>query len=296
MTRQLTLALTALVPIIWGSTYLVTQTWLPEGTPFTAAVMRAVPAGLLLVLIARQWLTGRWWLKALLLGALNIGVFFTCLFAAAYRLPGSVAALLLASQPIWVLLLSRIWLSTPFSRLALVQCFGGLVGLVFLLNPEQGTLDMVGVGLALLGAMSMATGVVLAKRWQRPSHISLLGLTGWQLLMGGLLMIPLMIWREGLPQGFEPSHWFGYGYLMLIGGVFSYSLWFWGIQKLPAVSVSLLGFLSPLSATVLGFYFQHETFGALQWIGAVSVVLSLFLPLLVTTIQRQRSVSFSNSH
>ena len=66
---------TAVGPVIWGSTYIVTTELLPPDRPFTAALLRTLPAGLLLVL-----------------AALNIGVFQALLFVAAYRLPGGVAA------------------------------------------------------------------------------------------------------------------------------------------------------------------------------------------------------------
>jgi probable blue pigment (indigoidine) exporter len=281
------LALTALAPMIWGSTYLVTQTLLPPDTPFTAACLRAIPAGLLLLLWTRQSLHGYWWLKASVLGALNIGLFFTCLFAAAYRIPGSLAALLLASQPVWVLLLSRWWLGAPLTVTAIVQCGLGLLGVVLLINPGGSQLDVTGVVFALVGAASMATGIVLSKRWQRPPNISQLNLTGWQLLLGGGMLLPLVIWLEGLPTTFEPDHLLGYGYLILLGGVLSYGLWFAGIQKLKPFTVSLLGVFSPLTATVLGFVFRQESFGALQWLGTLSIFFGLMLPLGISMLRRK---------
>ena len=89
-------ALTALAPAIWGSTYLVTSEWLPPDRPFTAALLRVLPAGLLLLLITRHSPAApdRW--RLLVLSALNIGVFQALLFVAAYRLPGGLAAVLLS--------------------------------------------------------------------------------------------------------------------------------------------------------------------------------------------------------
>lgn len=280
------LALTAVAPIIWGSTYLVTQTLLPPDTPFTAAATRAIPAGLILLLWTRQALTGYWWLKATVLGALNIGLFFTCLFAAAYCIPGSLAALLLASQPVWVLLFSRWWLGTPFTVTAAIQCGLGLGGVILLVNPGQTELDAVGLGLALLGAVSMAAGIVLSKRWQQPPNVGQLSLTGWQLLLGGLMLLPLLFLLEGLPTELNTSNLLGYGYLILLGGVLSYGLWFAGIQKLKPFSVSLLGAFSPLTATVLGFVFMSESFGALQWLGTLCVLSALVFPLWIALVRR----------
>lgn len=96
--------LTALAPTIRGSTYLVTSEWLPPDRPFTAALLRVLPAGVPLILFTRHFpvQTDRW--RLCVLAALNIGVFQTLLFVAAYRLPGGLAAVLGAIQPLLVML------------------------------------------------------------------------------------------------------------------------------------------------------------------------------------------------
>ncbi|PTT18241.1 EamA family transporter, partial [Acidovorax sp. HMWF029] len=95
--------ITALAPAIWGSTYIVTTELLPPGRPFTAALLRALPAGLLLVLWARRWPVPGGWGRMALLAALNIGVFQALLFVAAYRLPGGLAAVVGAIGPLVVM-------------------------------------------------------------------------------------------------------------------------------------------------------------------------------------------------
>src|SRR6476659_1783882 len=89
-----TLALAALAPIAWGSTYAVTTEFLPPGRPLFTALMRALPAGLALLALTRTPPCGAWIWRAAVLGMLNIGTFFPLLFLAAYRLPGGVAAVL----------------------------------------------------------------------------------------------------------------------------------------------------------------------------------------------------------
>lgn len=82
---------TALAPVIWGSTYIITSELLPSDRPFTAALIRVLPAGLLLVLLMRQTPLRQHWMRLVILSALNIGAFQALLFVAAYRLPGGLA-------------------------------------------------------------------------------------------------------------------------------------------------------------------------------------------------------------
>ena len=99
-------AAAAMVPAVWGTTYVVTTHLLPEGHPLFAAMMRSLPAGLIALLLARQLPTGSWWWRSVVLGALNMAAFFPLLFVAAQRLPGGVAATLGAVQPILVAFLA----------------------------------------------------------------------------------------------------------------------------------------------------------------------------------------------
>jgi drug/metabolite transporter (DMT)-like permease len=75
-------AIAAMAPTAWGTTYLVTTELLPANRPFLAAALRALPAGLLLLAFTRTLPRGRWWAKAAVLGMLNIGAFFALLFTA----------------------------------------------------------------------------------------------------------------------------------------------------------------------------------------------------------------------
>ena len=113
MTNKTDLLVTAIAPIIWGSTYLITTEYLPAGYPLTVAMLRALPVGLLLLLVVRQLPSGIWWLKILVLGALNFSIFWWMLFVAAYRLPGGVAATVGAIQPLLVIILARQLLGKP---------------------------------------------------------------------------------------------------------------------------------------------------------------------------------------
>lgn len=265
---------TALAPAVWGSTYLVTTEFLPPDRPLLAAVVRALPAGLLLVALTRRLPQGEWWWRAALLGALNIGAFLALLFVAAYRLPGGVAATIGAAQPLLVGLLAVGLLGERLTARAAAAAVAGMAGVSLLVLRADAQLDTVGVAAAMGSAVVMALGVVLSKRW--PSPAPLLASTGWQLTAGGLLLLPLALAVEGAPpSSLSAENVAGYAYLSLVGAALAYALWFRGIRELSPTSVAFLILLSPLVATLLGWLALDQQLTPLQALGALIVLASL---------------------
>ncbi|WP_174872269.1 EamA family transporter [Pectobacterium polaris] len=266
--------LTALAPAIWGSTYIVTSEILPPDRPFTAALIRVLPAGLLLLLFTRRFPARKDWWRVLVLSALNIGVFQALLFVAAYRLPGGLAAVLGAIQPLLVMVL--VWaVDHRAPRLAtLWSAIIGVVGMAILLLSPQTTFEPVGVAAALLGAVCMATGVWLTRRWQL--DLPVLPLTGWQLFLGGLMLAPVAWIADAPLPALTLSQWTAYSYLCLAGAVLAYGLWFRGISRLPTVAVASLGLLSPLTAVVLGWALLSQSMTGTAFLGLAIVLASVF--------------------
>ncbi|WP_225844582.1 EamA family transporter [Streptomyces sp. HPF1205] len=267
MSRTADVVLTGLAPVAWGSTYAVTTQFLPADRPLFAGLMRALPAGLLLVAATRTLPRGAWWWKSAVLGALNIGAFFPLLFLAAYRLPGGVAAVVGAVGPLFVAGMSAAVLrERPTARAWAAAVLGALGVALVVLRPGAG-LDAVGVPAGLGGAAAMAAGTVLTKRWGRPAGVGPLPFTGWQLTAGALFIAPVALLAEGLPPALDTRNLLGYAYLALVNTVLAYALWFRGISRLPATSVSLLAFLSTLSATLIGRVALHQSLGPVQLAG-----------------------------
>jgi probable blue pigment (indigoidine) exporter len=261
------LLLTAIAPMTWGTTYVVSTEWLPPERPLLAATVRALPAGLLLVAVGRQLPRGDWWWRAAVLGALNIGAFFALLFVAADRLPGGVAATLGAVQPLVVVGLSAALLSERVTVRSILAGVVGVLGVALLVLRGSAGLDTVGVLAGLAGAVSMALGVVLSKRWGRPESVSVISYSGWLLAAGGLWLFPLTMSFEAPPVTLTATHVGGFAYLAIINTAVAYCLWLRGIQLLPARNVAYLGLLSPIVATVVGALALGETLTALQSLG-----------------------------
>ncbi|MEP7456415.1 EamA family transporter [Phyllobacterium sp. SB3] len=273
--RSFDLLATSIAPIVWGSTYIVTTEFLTGFSPITIAMLRALPAGLLLLLMVRQLPAGVWWLRSFILGMLNISFFLSMLFISAHRLPGGVAATVLSVQPLIVVFLASVVFFSPVRPMSVFAVLAGIAGVALLVLTPGATLDVIGIMAGLAGATSMALGTVLTRKWQPP--VSLLTFTAWQLTAGGLLLIPVVALFEPsipLPNG---TNLLGLIWLGLIGAAVTYALWFRGISRLDSSVVSPLLFLSPVTAMILGWIFLDQTLTALQIIGAGFVIGSIWL-------------------
>lgn len=273
--RHADLLLTAIAPAVWGSTYIVTTEFLAGFSPLLLAMLRALPAGLLLLLWVRQWPAGVWWWRILILGALNFAVFWSLLFVAAQRLPGGVAATVGAVQPLVVIMLAALLLGMQLRPRLVLAALAGLVGVALLVLTPAASLDSIGIAAAFGGAVSMAFGTVLTRKWQPP--VSLLTFTAWQLTAGGLLLLPLA-WlpAEAMPAP-DAANGLALAWLGLIGAALTYVLWFRGIARLGPHAVAPLGFLSPVTAVLLGWVVANQSLTASQLLGAIVVIASIWL-------------------
>jgi probable blue pigment (indigoidine) exporter len=247
--------LTAVAPVAWGTTYVVTETWLPPDRPLLAATVRALPVGLLLLAVRRR----------LPRGTCNIGLFFALLFLGAYHLPGGLASTVTATSPLVVMALAWPVLG---ERPAAVRVAAGAVGvlgvgLLVLRSPDGVTaVGLLGAGGAVLAS---AAGFVLVKRWELPAD--LLTVTSWQLVAGGLVLLPVALVVEGPPPALSGPALGAFAWLGLVGTGLAYVLWFRGLRRMPAGSVALIGLVNPVVATALGVLVAGETFGPVQALG-----------------------------
>lgn len=268
-------ALAAVAPISWGTTYLVTTEFLPPDRPLLSGVLRTLPAGLAVLLLTRTLPRGRWWWRSAVLGLLNIGAFNALLFVAAYRLPGGVAATLTSMQPLLVAGLAVVLLGERPTTWRLGWGVAGVAGVALMVLRGEASFDVLGVVAGVAAAASMATGIVLTKRWGQPNGAGLLSFTGWQLTAGGLLLVPLAVTGEGSLPELDTAAVGGYAWLAIVGTLVAYVLWFQGVGRLPVAAVSFLVLLSPVVATALGWLVLGQPLTTLQAVGFVVAMVSI---------------------
>jgi len=260
---------TGLAPIAWGTTYVTITELLPDGRPLLVAWLRVAPAGLVLVLLGTlvsRWRPhGREWGRTVALAVCNFGLFFPLLFVAVYRLPGGVAAAVGGVQPLLVLLLTRVVTGARPRPRDLAVGVVAAVGVGLVVVRPGADIDPVGLLAAVAANVSFSMGVVLTKRFPAPANR--LAATGWQLLVGAVLLAPIALLVEGPPPALTGRNLAGIAYLSLVGTALAYVLWFRGIRRLPAAAPPLLGLAAPVTGAVMGWVVLGEDLAPLQLFG-----------------------------
>jgi probable blue pigment (indigoidine) exporter len=259
------LGLSAIAPLAWGTNYVVTRELLPSTDPLWGSAIRALPAGLILLAIARRLPRGAWWWRSAILGVLNVGAFFLLVYVASHLLPASVASAMMALTPLalagfgWLLLGER-----PSTRLML-GAVAGIVGVLLLIGGASGGLSVGGL-LASLSAVTLTSfGAALGKRWR--DDTPLLASTAWQLTFGGIVLVAAAALVEGTPQRPDGQALLGFAFTVLIATSLAYVFWFGSIAHLPVGMVGVIGLLNPVSGVALGTLVAGETLSAVQLAG-----------------------------
>lgn len=274
------LALSA-VYVIWGSTYLAIRFAIETLPPFGMAGVRFLVAGAILFWIARAQgapLPTKPQLRAsAIIGTLLLLGGNGCVVWAEQYVDSSIAALLVATEPVWVILL--VWMR-PGGRRPQAMVFGGLalslLGMFLLVRPSGGeTLDPLGVVALTLGTISWATGSVYAARAPLPA--SPLLATALQMLFGGTLFM-ILSGAMGEFSRFDPSAVSlrsagALLYLIVFGALIAYTAYSWLIRVAPPVLASTYAYVNPVVAVILGWALAGEQL-TVGMLGAAAIILT----------------------
>jgi probable blue pigment (indigoidine) exporter len=268
-------AATAIAPVAWGSNYYVTHEFLPAGNPLWGALLRALPAGLLLLAVRRRLPAGEWWWRSLVLGTLNVGAFFVLIYVSAQLLPTSIAATVMATSPVVMMLLAWGLLAAPPRARQLAGAGLGIAGVVLLLFSGVVAVDPRGVA-ASVAAMGMSSlGYILTKKWG--SDVDTLSLTSWQLVAGALVLLPFAVVLER-PPVLDGRAVLGFAYVTIIATALAFAAWFAGLRHLDAGTVGLVGLLNPVTGVLLGTAVAGESLDLRQMAGLVLVLAGILFP------------------
>jgi drug/metabolite transporter (DMT)-like permease len=294
-----TLLAFAIIYFVWGSTFLAIRVGVREVPPFLLAALRFSVAGLVLYLwmIARgeRSPNGRQWMSALLLALLIFVFDYGLLFWAEQRVPSGIAAVMMATIPVFMALSEIIFLGTQRLTVRLsLALLVGIAGVAVLmsrsLNLGGAPVDRTGAVALIFASMSWAVASILTRKLPLPA--SKVMSSGVQMLAGGVLLA-LASAALGEFHSFRPSTvslpaWFSLLYLVVAGSIIGFTTYLWLIHHESPTKVGTYAYINPLVAVVLGYFLGGETLGPRTILGALFVLVSV---VVITTTRAQQPVA-----
>ena len=273
----------AAIYIIWGSTYLGIRFAVETLPPFLMAGARFLLAGALLygwaVACGAEWPDRRAWVTAAIIGALLLVGGNGLVTWAEQTVTSSVAALLLASVPLWVVLMD--WLRPRGTRPNVTSVLGilaGFAGVALLIGPGllagTGQINPWGAAAILLAAVSWAAGSLYAR--DAPTVKSGAQMSAMQMLTGGLFLLAAALVNGELADfslnSVSLRSALAFGYLTLFGSVVAFSAYGWIVQRTSATLASTYAYVNPVVAVALGWALANEPVTARTLIAAAIIV------------------------
>jgi len=291
-----TLLAFGIIYFVWGSTFLAIRIGVHEVPPLLFAAMRFFVAGFVLFgwMIARgePSPTRRQWMSVLLLALLIFLIDYGLLFWAEQRVPSGVAAVMLATIPVFIALSEIFFLRTQ--RLTVRLAFALLVGIggvaVLMshsLNLGGSPIDGPGAVALIIASISWSIATVLARKLPLPP--SKVMSSGAQMLAGGI-MLTLAAAAFGEFHNFHPSMvssgaWLSLIYLIIAGSIIGFTAYVWLIHHESPTKVGTYAYVNPVVAVVLGYFFGGEPLGLRTILGTMFVLISV---LVITTTQAKK--------
>lgn len=286
---------------IWGSTYLAIKYAVETIPPFFMMGTRSVVAGTILFFWSRlrgdENVRKEHWPSLLIVGTLFFLVGHGALAWAQQKVPSGLAALLVASEPLWIALIE--FSAIRNFRIGTGGVIGlilGFIGILVLIVPGttlgSGQADNIGTAAILLATISWSSGAVYLRVARLPKS-SLLA-AGMELIIGGLLL-----YFAAFASG-EGAHFASHSvslrslvalaYLILFGSVVAFTAYVWLLSQTSATRVSTHTYVNPMIAVILGWAIAQEALTANTVIAAVIIMVSVYLVLKDRSMKRTEAV------
>lgn len=289
----------------WGTSMVAMKEVLPKTGPLFVAAVRLIPAGLLLISFGQY--SGKKqpsglmaWLSVALFGLVDAGCFQGFLAEGLERTSAGLGSVIIDSQPLTVAVLAAVFYGESIGTVGTAGLVLGVIGLLLLEVPAFHGNDISetvvsqsevvqksistfwgsGEWWMLLAAQSMAVGTVMV-RWVCKYSDPVMA-TGWHMIIGGLPLLALSVIKHdpaftGSLQELDYSDWLALTYTSIFGSAISYGVYFYNANRGSLTKLSSLTFLTPMFASIFGYFFLDETFSPLQLLGALVTVIAIYL-------------------
>ncbi len=292
------LAAFAAVYFIWGSTYLGIRIAIETIPPMSMAALRFLSAGAVLFVVSAlrgaERPTWAHWRSALVVGVLLLVLGNGLLTWAEQFVASGVAALIVATVPLWMVVLEALGRNGTRPGAAVIAGLAlGLAGVVILIGPEEigGTpIDRPGALVICFAGFSWALGSIYSRR--APQSSSTLQNVGMQMLLGGaiLAVVGVVLGERVEPSQVSARSMWALIYLAGVGGIVSYSAYVWLLKVSTPSKVATYAYVNPVVAVLLGWAFAGEPMGPRVLLAAAAVVGAV---VLITTARARAATTSS---
>jgi drug/metabolite transporter (DMT)-like permease len=285
----------AIIYFVWGSTYLAIRVGVQEVPPFLLAGMRFTAAGI--VLYGWLRLTGtpspsrREWLAATFLGTLIFLLDYGCLFWAEQRVPSGIAAVVLATIPVFITLMEIIFLHTQRLTMRLsLALLVGLCGVAVLVNHSfafgEVPINRAGAFALLFAAFTWSIATILTRRLPLPASKPMSAAA--QMFSGGLQLFILAALTHEFSgfhlQAVSATAWWSLIYLIIAGSIMGFTAYIWLLHYESPTKVGTYAYVNPVVAVAVGYFIGKEAIGPRTLLGTLLILISV---VTITTMPKQ---------
>jgi drug/metabolite transporter (DMT)-like permease len=292
-----TLLAFGIIYFVWGSTFLAIRIGVREVPPFLLAAMRFSAAGIVLVgwmmVRGERWPNLRQWASAFLLGFFIFVLDYGSLFWAEKRVPSGLAAVMLATIPVFMALSEIIFLRTQKLTIRLtLALLIGICGVAVLmshsLNLGSAPIDRTGAVALIVASITWSIASVLTRKMRLPESKAMSA--GAQMLAGGVLLAVTAA-AFGEFRGFHPAAvsgkvWFALAYLTVFGSIIAFTAYVWLMHHESPTKVGTYAYVNPVVAVLVGYLFGGEGLGTRTILGTACILISV---LVITTTRAKKA-------
>src|SRR5499427_3309015 len=274
----------AAIYLVWGSTYLAIRYAVETIPPLlTAGIRHTVAGGILLVWACLRGYRPRreHWIAGAIVGALFFLIGHGTLHWAEQHVASGLAALLIATEPMFILVLAWAAGQQRISRISALGLAVGIAGVAILSGVELSTKDasLLGLLAVLTGSLSWSAGVVISPRLKLPSDA--LARTAVPLVSGAVMLLT----TAGFTGEFHTLRWaqvslksiLGLGYLITFGSIVAFTAYTWLLQRCPPAVVATHTYANPVVAVLLGWLLAGEALTARVGLASLAILGSIML-------------------
>ena len=274
----------AAIYLVWGSTYLAIRYAVETIPPLvTAGIRHSVAGGILLAWAYARGFRARreHWIAGSIVGALFFLVGHGTPHWAEQHVASGLAALLIATEPMFILVLAWASGQQKISRISALGLAVGVVGVAILTGVELSAKDasLLGMLAVLVGSLSWAAGVVVSPKLRLPTDA--LARTAVPLVCGAVMLLA----AAGLTGEFRGLHWsaislkslMGLGYLIVFGSIVAFTAYTWLLQRCPPALVATHTYANPVVAVLLGWLLAGEALTARVALASVAILAAVVL-------------------